>query len=497
MRILVLLVLGWLCPFLGAGVVLTTDMPSGSWEIVPANRVEPYEGPACYGPGWKAARRESAAGLVSWFLPKASKLHGRPIAVWVLCGDDNGWTADELTARQWLSGQGKGQRPYVVVCAPDVTQLIDPNADSYAIWLVVEYADGARLPFFGAEFPKTQAIGGSPAAAIESWAVQMPQQYALNGQLAREGNRAKSHRTGHAEMVKRAQAPAFAGRAWAWDKWRGMEKGEHAALISWPPAPAQPEDGKPVRYFVLFGELDAPVFNDDAARVAEWLSGKGNGQWEFFIECAADVNQVLDLNKEKYRVYLAVEFESGRRAGYQGVDCPRVENYTEGMSSRVSRSAFRLPLNYGRPRPAELVDIRDRVGAYLKAGRSWKTRQVTTVINAGRSETWTHVEILKVGESDVEYRVTELGADQKPVPGGEPQILRLPLKVPKGGAQPATVLETITVGAGTFECARSFSEANGVKTTTWHSTKFSGLVVKQVTLSDTLETVSELVEFKE
>lgn len=497
MRTLVLVALACLCPWLCAGVVLTTDMPSGAWEILAPHRVEPYEGPACFAPGWKALTREPSAALVSWFLPKASKAHGRPIATWVLFGDDNGWTSDEVKARQWLSGKGEGQRPYVVVCAPDVTQLVDPNADRYSIWLVVEYADGARLPFFGPGFPAAQVVGGSPATNIEPWAVQIPPQYNLAGRHAREGNRAKSHRTGHAELVKRAQAAPFAGRAWSWDKWQGVEKGENAALISWPPAPTQPEDGKPVRYFVLFGELNAPVFCNEAARVAEWLSGRGNGQWEFFIECAADVNQVLDLNKDKYRVFLAVEFESGRRVGYQGVDCPRVDAYTEALSSRVSRSAYRVPLNYGRPKPAEMVDIRERVGAYLKAGRSWKTRQVTTVINAGKTESWTHIEILKVNENEVEYRVTELGADQKPLPGGEPQVLRLPLKVPKGGPPPATVAETITVGAGTFECARSFSEANGVKTTTWHSTKFTGLVVKQVTLSDTLETVTELMEFRE
>ena len=97
----------------------------------------------------------------------------------------------------------------------------------------------------------------------------------------------------------------------------------------------------------------------------------------------------------------------------------------------------------------------------------------------------------------MEYRVTELGADQKPLPGSEPQLVKLPLKVPKSGATPAPVAETITVKAGTFECMRSEGDFSGTKTFTWTSQKFTGLVVKQVSRSDTLESTQELVEFKE
>ncbi|MBP9890808.1 MAG: hypothetical protein KBG84_02795 [Planctomycetes bacterium] len=482
---------------LRAGVVLTVEMPSGSWEILPATQCEPYEGAACFSENWKPLVRGESDAVISWFLPKASTLHGRPISVLVLSGEDTGWTRDEVKSREWLSCRGEGQRPYMIVCAPDVTQLHDPNSAKYALWLAVEYADGARLPFYGDGFPSAKQVGGSPANSLEPWAARLPANYKLEGPLSREGNVPKRQRTGHGELIKRETAPEFKGRAWAWDKWLGVEKGESAALISWPPAPAQADDGKPVRYFLFFGKLEAAVFNDSASRVAQWMGGRGDGQWEFYFECAPDVTQVLDLNKDKYRVFLAVEFESGKRMGYQGLDCPRVETYSEAMLSRVARNAYRMPVNYGRPRPPEMVDIRDRVQVYLKEGRSWTSKNTVKIFSTGESVTYSRVEILKVGDNEVEYRVTELGADQKPLPGSEPQLVKLPLKVPKSGATPAPVAETITVKAGTFECMRSEGDFSGTKTFTWTSQKFTGLVVKQVSRSDTLESTQELVEFKE
>jgi hypothetical protein len=485
---------------LQAGAILTTELPSGGWEIVPASKLEPYEGPACFNEQWKALKRPTGAVLVSWFLPVANKDHGRPTSVFVLSGEDNGWQRDPDKARQWLSGKGDGQKPYVIVCAPDVTQLVDSNSAEYSLWLAVEYADGARLPFYGEGFPKVQAIGNSTATNYESWAIQVPANYKLDGNLSRAGNAPVKLKQGLGQIVTSDKAPEFKGRAWAWPKWLGVEKGETAALISWAPAPALPEDGRPVKYLLFFGKLEAPVFNDSTARVAQWLSGKGDGQWDRYVECAADVTQILDLNKDKYRVFLAVEYESGKRVGYQGRDCPRIDVYNEGMMSRVSRNAFRVPANYGRPLPVEKIDIRDRLQVYLKEGRSWTTKSVSKVINAGETTTLTRVEILKVSENEVEYQVTDLGTDGKPLAGVDPAKLKLPLKVPKPRepkAEPITILDTITVKAGTFECLRSEAEYSGTKTTTWTSKKFPGLVVKQTSLSDTIESSQELVEFKE
>jgi hypothetical protein len=497
MRTAAILALLCVAGALHAGVVLTVEMPSGSWEIVPAKHCELYEGPACFSEHWKPIKRDTSDAVISWFLPKASPLHGRPISVIVLSGDDNGWTRDEIKAREWLSGRGEGQRPYVVFCAPDVTQLHDPNSAQYSLWLAVEYADGARLPFWGEGFPVAQQAGNSPAVSLEPWAVRLPLEYKLEGELVRAGNVPKRMRTGHSELIKREAAPEFKGRSWAWDKWLGAEKGEQAALISWPPAPVQPEEGKPVRYFLYFSDINAPVFNDNAARVARWLGGTGEGQWDFYMECAPDVTQVLDLNKDKYRVFLAVEFESGKRVGYQGLDCPRVEAYSEAMLSRVARNACRLPVNYGRPKAPEMVDIRERVQAYMKEGRSWTSKNTVKVFGAGESVTYSRIEILSVGENEVEYRVTEMGADQKPMAGSDPQTVKLPLKVPKSGPLTAPVVEAVTVKAGTFDCLRTEGDFSGTKTTTWTSQKFSGLVVKQVSRSETLESTQELVEFKE
>ncbi|CAG0931109.1 hypothetical protein PLCT1_01639 [Planctomycetaceae bacterium] len=496
------LILAALClaATLQAGAVLTTEMPSGSWEIVPAAKLEAYEGPACFNEEWKPLKRTSADPLITWFLPTAHKDHGRPLSIFILSGEDNGWQRDSEKARLWLSGKGEGQRPYVVVCAPDVTQLLDPNRDEYSLWLAVEYADGARLPFYGTGFPRTHTLGAKPYPNIEPWAIQLPVDYKQSEPTSRQGNAPVSLKQGQGRIVARDKAPEFKGRAWAWHKWLGVEKGETAALISWAPAPAQPEDGRPVKYFLFFGKLEAPVFNDNPNRVAQWLSGKGDGQWELYVECAADVTQVLDLNKDKYRVFLAVEFESGKRVGYQGLDCPRVDVYSEAMMSRVSRNAFRVPTNYGRPAPVEMIDIRERVQVYLKEGRSWTTKNVSKVINAGENTNFTRVEILKVGENEVEYRVTELGADGQPLAGVEPAKLKLALKVPKpkeAKSDPLPILETITVKAGTFECLRTESEYSGTKSVTWTSKKYPGLVVKQTSLGDTIESSQELVEFKE
>ncbi len=496
------LILAALClaSTLQAGAVLTTEMHSGSWEIVPSAKQEAYEGPDCFNESWKPLKRTASDPLVTWFLPAAHKDHGRPLSIFVLSGEDNGWQRDADKARLWLSGKGEGQRPYVAICAPDVTQLLDPNRDEYSIWLAVEYADGARLPFYGAGFPRVHTLGAQPEKAIEPWAIQLPVDYKLTGNLARKGNSPAAPKQGQGSLVTGDKAPEFKGRAWGWAKWLGVEKGETAVLITWAPASAQAEDGKPVKYLLYFSKLEAPVFNDNPTRVAQWHSGKGDGQWDRYIECAADVTQVLDLNKDKYRVFLAVEFESGKRVGYQGRDCPRIDVYNEGMMSRVARNAFRVPANYGRPAPVEMVDIRERVQVYLKAGRSWTTRNVSKVINAGENTTFSRVEILKVSENEVEYQATELGADGQPLAGVEPAKLKLALKVPKpkeARTEPIAIVETITVKAGTFECLRTESEYSGTKTVTWTSKKFPGLVVKQTSLSDTIESSQDLVEFKE
>jgi len=496
------LILAALCfaSMLQAGAVLTTEMPSGSWEIVPSAKLEAYGGPDCFNENWKPLKRTPADVLVTWFLPAAHKDHGRPLSIFVLSGEDNGWQRDAEKARLWFSGRGEGQRPYVVICSPDVTQLVDPNKAEYSIWLAVEYADGVRLPFFGAGFPKVHPLGAEPGKNTEPWAVQLPADYKLTANLSRAGNAPAWPKVGQGSVVTQDKAPAYKGRAWAWSKWTGVEKGESAALITWPPATAPAEDGRVVKYFLFFGKLEAPVFNDNPVRVAQWFSGKGDGQWDRYIECAADVTQVLDLNKDKYRVFLAVEFESGKRVGYQGRDCPRIDVYNEGMMSRVARNAFRVPANYGRPAPVEMVDIRERVQVYLKAGRSWTTKNVSKVINAGENTTFSRVEILKVSESEVEYQATELGADGQPLAGVEPAKLKLALKVPKpkeARTEPIAIVETITVKAGTFECLRTESEYSGTKTVTWTSKKFPGLVVKQTSLSDTIESSQDLVEFKE
>lgn len=133
----------------------------------------------------------------------------------------------------------------------------------------------------------------------------------------------------------------------------------------------------------------------------------------------------------------------------------------------------------------------------MKEGRSWTSKNTVKVFGAGESVTYSRIEILSVGENEVEYRVTEMGADQKPMAGSDPQTVKLPLKVPKSGPLTAPVVEAVTVKAGTFDCLRTEGDFSGTKTTTWTSQKFSGLVVKQVSRSETLESTQELVEFKE
>jgi hypothetical protein len=122
------------------------------------------------------------------------------------------------------------------------------------------------------------------------------------------------------------------------------------------------------------------------------------------------------------------------------------------------------------------------------------------MLTGGVSTNLTRIEILSVGENEVEYQVTELGPDGKPLPDIEPSKTKLQLRGPKpreSKPDPQPVIETITVKAGTFECLRTETEFAGTKTVTWNSKKYPGLVVKQTSVGDTVNGEQELVEFKE
>ncbi len=504
MRTLAVLLLITLSAALNAGVVIPVEYKSGGWEIFARGSASEYTGPDCFWNNWTPVKKEVGAALVSWFLPTAHAKFGRAISLHVMMGEDNGWYKDPAKSRLWLSGRGEGQRDFHVICAPDVTQLVDPNGDAtYCLWVAVEYADGTRLPFFGDAFPVSVPIGASPATSVSDWAVQLPANYVLTGRNSRAGNMPGTLNAGQSAVVAREKVLPFSGRAWTWDKWLGVDKPQGPVLISWPQVPQDPQWGKVVKYLAYFGNPDAAVFNDQEARIVDWFSSRGAGQWDWHVECAPDVTQILDMNAEgKYRIWLAVEYESGRRCGYQGNDCPRIESYSDAIKPRVERKAVRLNVGYKPGEPTvEKLDIRGRLGVYLKEGRSWTTSSVTKVINAGqKSASMTRIVILKVAENHVEYQTTELDADGKSIVGVEPQNQKLQLVVNKPRdpvKEPDVVEESISVRAGQFDCLRSVTEGGGLRTITWVSKKFSGLVVKQISANDTLETTQELVEFKD
>ncbi|RIK64972.1 MAG: hypothetical protein DCC64_02560 [Planctomycetota bacterium] len=498
MRKMVWLLCVLVCGVAQAGVVIPVEMKSGGWEFVARAQAPDYTGPDCFNPAWKPLVKPAGPALIQWHAPLAHARHGRPISVRVLLGEDNGWYAAAASSRLWLSGKGEGQRAFQAVCAPDVTQMLDENSESYGLWLAVEYQDGTRLPFYGAAFP-TLATAADGKVAAADWCMRVPAGYDLAAAQSRAGNQPQSLGQGQTRVVTQGRVTGFMGRVWTWEKWIGVEKASGPALISWPRAQADAENGKVVKYIVYFGSTDALPFNGDAARLKQWLELKGEGQWGWCLECAPDVTQILDTNTEgACRLWLAVEFESGKRVGYQGSQCPKVVPFTESMRNLVDKSAAKMPQGY-KPE-SDKMDIRGRLGAYLKVGRQWTLRITSKVVNAGENVSLVRTEILSVSDEEVEYRYTELDAAGQPIAGVEPQSLKLQLLVPRPRdpkPEPAATEETITVQAGTFDCLRTVVEGMGAKTITWMSKRFPGLIVKQVVTGETTEQVQELVEFKE
>lgn len=495
MRTMVWMLCVLVCGVAQAGVVIPVELKSGAWEFVARAQAPEYTGPDCFNPAWKPLLKPAGPALIQWHAPLAHPRHGRPISLRVLLGEDNGWYATAAASRLWLSGKGEGQRAFQAVCAPDITQMLDENSETYGLWLAVEYQDGTRLPFYGAAFP-TLAADGKLAA---DWCLRMPAGYDLAAAPSRPGNQPQSLGQGQSRVVTRERAAAFGGKVWTWDKWIGVEKASGPALISWPRATADAENGRVVKYIVYFGKADALPFNGDAAKVKQWLELKGEGQWDWCLECAPDVSQILDTNAEgAWRFWLAVEFESGKRVGYQGANCPKVVPFTESMRNLVDKTAAKMPQGYKAE--SDKMDIRGRLGAYLKVGRQWTTRITSKVVNAGENVSLARTEILSVSDEFVEYRTTELDAAGQAIAGVEPQTLKLQLQVPRPRdpkPERAATEETITVQAGTFDCLRTVVEGLGARTITWMSKRFPGLIVKQVVTGETTEQVQELVEFKE
>ncbi|MCC6575122.1 MAG: hypothetical protein IT462_15200 [Planctomycetes bacterium] len=144
-----------------------------------------------------------------------------------------------------------------------------------------------------------------------------------------------------------------------------------------------------------------------------------------------------------------------------------------------------------------VVNAKHRMTAWTKEGRAWTVKTVVTTNGATPSVNFIRYEILKVTDTECVYKMVTMDKDKKEQwLSTDRKFSFLSTKAAEealAAAKPITA--NIAVEAGQFVCRKFESETNGVKTTSWMSSEFGGLIVKAISKTDKSETVAELIHW--
>ncbi|MCC6148872.1 MAG: hypothetical protein IT461_01360 [Planctomycetes bacterium] len=150
-----------------------SDLKSGEYRIVTKDNAKAFTGPfwshdKFYGKMKSKGRQET----LSWPTCSDDLFGNKAVKFIVYFGNRNAqkkWHADSSLVKKWFDLQGQAeadglQYDWCLEVAPDVTQLLDTYKDSdYMAWVVVEYSNGKRAPFFGYDFPQQAGYNAGDA----------------------------------------------------------------------------------------------------------------------------------------------------------------------------------------------------------------------------------------------------------------------------------------------------------------------------------------------
>lgn len=148
----------------------------------------------------------------------------------------------------------------------------------------------------------------------------------------------------------------------------------------------------------------------------------------------------------------------------------------------------------------------DAYALYKKEGRVWKHKSVSKMGDMPENVSFTQWTVKSVAADHAMVEMAMFDADGKPNEWVKPSESKIEFATATGTTGDAPKVETkeesIEVKAGKFDCIVTETEAAGMKTKSWSSKKYPGLLVKSVTSGEMAgvgksETTMELVEFKE
>jgi galactitol-specific phosphotransferase system IIB component len=152
------------------------------------------------------------------------------------------------------------------------------------------------------------------------------------------------------------------------------------------------------------------------------------------------------------------------------------------------------------PKKEAASDV-DAYALYKKKGRTW-TWKISAKYSGYESVSYTKQEITEVTDKKATIKTTSMDKDKKETYSSSYDI-EFTTTTTDGTAKdaapkaPEITEETIKVEAGEYECQKMTTEANGMKSTSWTSKKYPGLLVKSESKSDAGESTMELTEFKD
>lgn len=297
------------------------------------------------GPGDRVVAHWRESGLE--FSGKVGSIQGNLVKVDFDDGTSEEVDVAKVRAFDWAVGgkiscRWKGEKAWY---AGTITALEDPK-------LHVRYDDGdeedTTLALCRRRIESGQVPAGAPASPGAPAAPVAPAA-TVPGQLG----------PGQFRVIWRDKAPKWTGTVFdasgSPPKWKGENLGRGSRhLVTWPEAAGDDFGNKPVKYLLFFGrELLSPYWIPE--NVQKWFDHQAPEQLDWYIECAPDVRQLLDMNPSpNLTLFIAVELSNGKRYPFSGgffdTRYPMASRWEPAMSSKLAPNVIRVPEDYNWPK---------------------------------------------------------------------------------------------------------------------------------------------------
>ncbi|MCC6574300.1 MAG: hypothetical protein IT462_10960 [Planctomycetes bacterium] len=324
---------------LGGAVRTTGDLKAGQYRIISKADVPEWKGDLWSADKWRGSWVTRRQSLVNW--PTAADDGDNKCVKFIVLvstefKNSPSWHLDAQKVKDWMECKGENQAAWIIECAPDVTQILDLNRHlSYYIWVLAEYSDGKRYPWFkegGSDgYPGVEGYDDSKKGKVRDTCLKMYQNHEWAGQLRNK----PEIESGKYRIITKDNAKPWTGELWTSDRFYGKNKTSgRKDMFSWPTAADDEWGNKAVKFIVYFGKRDTQTkWHTDASNVKKWFSQQGQAredgaQYDWCIECAADVTQLVDTNADSnYNFWVVVEWSNGGRSPWYNTDFPTQESY--------------------------------------------------------------------------------------------------------------------------------------------------------------------------